>query len=159
MRKQNRNTGKKEKTIMIASSIFVLAALTMTGIYVKSNEDKAKNDGYNIDFSLLEEEENDYIVQNKKNDMGEEFLAVPEDDLDYAPMEEAGSGDVEIPGLTNGHTLDIYQNLQSAEVTEDEGFLNEEPADTIMDAGILGEEVADAETDITSGEDAESASL
>ena len=158
MRKQNRNTGKKEKTIMIASSIFVLAALTMTGIYVKSNEDKAKNDGYNIDFSLLEEEENDYIVQNKKNDMGEEFLAVPEDDLDYAPMEEAGSGDVEIPGLTNGHTLDIYQNLQSAEVTEDEGCLNEEPADTIIDAGILGEEVADAETDITSGEDAESAS-
>ncbi len=154
MRRQNRNTGKKEKTIMIASSIFVLAALTMTGIYVKSNEDKAKNDGYNIDFSLLEEEENDYIVQNKKNDMGEEFLAVPEDDLDYAPMEEAGSGDVEIPGLTNGHTLDIYQNLQSAENTDP---VNEEPVAPALDAGILSESVADAETDLAL-EEAENAS-
>ena len=154
MRRQNRNTGKKEKTIMIASSIFVLAALTMTGIYVKSNEDKAKNDGYNIDFSLLEEEENDYIVQNKKNDMGEEFLAVPEDDLDYAPMEEAGSGDVEIPGLTNGHTPDIYQNLLSAEDTDP---VNEEPVAPALDAGILSESVADAETDLAL-EEAENAS-
>lgn len=124
MRKQNRNTGKKEKTIMIVSSVFVLAALTMTGIYVKSNEDKAQNDGYNIDFDMLEDEDNDYIVQNKTNDIGEEFLEVPQDDLDYAPVEEAGSGDVEIEGLTVGHTLDIYQNLQSEDVAGDEEILN-----------------------------------
>lgn len=137
MKRQDRNSGKKEKTIMIASSIFVLAALTMTGIYVKSNEDKEQNDGYNIDFSMLEDEENDYIVQNKSDDIGEEFLAVPEDDLDYAPMEEAGSGDVEIPGLTDGHTLDIYKNLQSAKVTEDED----------LDIAAAGEDAKTASAD------------
>lgn len=147
MKRQNRNTGKKEKTIMIASSIFVLAALTMTGIYVKSNEDKAQNDGYNIDFSMLEDEEDDYIVQNKSDDIGEEFAAVPEDDLDYAPMEDAGSGDVEIPGLTDGHTLDIYQSLQSAEGTENEGLLNEELTDVAEEAVPAGEEAETASAD------------
>ena len=35
--KRGRNAAKKEKIIMIASSAFVLMALTMTGVYVKNN--------------------------------------------------------------------------------------------------------------------------
>lgn len=102
---------------MIASSVFVLAALTMTGIYMQSNNVESKDDGYSIDFTALENrtnEKNQEIAQNQKT----EPTAAPqqakaggsvvlegegnmEDDLDYMPM-EAGSNLVQIPGLTDG---------------------------------------------------------
>ena len=37
MKRNRRNNARKERIIMIASSVFVLSALTMTGIYMKSN--------------------------------------------------------------------------------------------------------------------------
>ena len=40
---------------MIASSAFVLSALTMTGIYMKSNKTEEQDEGYTLDFSALEE--------------------------------------------------------------------------------------------------------
>ena len=64
MRKNRRNNAKKERTIMIASSVFVLAALTMTGIYMKSNNTEEQGDGYTIDFTALEDN-----VENKPNGM------------------------------------------------------------------------------------------
>ena len=68
MRKNRRNNAKKERTIMIASSVFVLAALTMTGIYMKSNNTEEQGDGYTIDFTALEdnvEDKHEEIAQNK----------------------------------------------------------------------------------------------
>ena len=50
MRRNRRNNAKKERIIMIASSAFVLAALTMTGIYMKSNQEESQDDGYAIDL-------------------------------------------------------------------------------------------------------------
>ena len=53
---------------MIASSVFVLAALTMTGIYMKSNNTEEQGDGYTIDFTALEdnvEDKHEEIAQNK----------------------------------------------------------------------------------------------
>ena len=35
----NRNREKKERLIMLGSAVFVLTALTMTGVYVKGKED------------------------------------------------------------------------------------------------------------------------
>ena len=52
--RNHRNNAKKEKIVMIASSAFVLAALTMTGVYVKNSNEKSQNDGYKIDFNVLE---------------------------------------------------------------------------------------------------------
>lgn len=40
---------------MIASSAFVLAALTMTGIYMKGQNEKEKDDGYVVDFTAFED--------------------------------------------------------------------------------------------------------
>ena len=51
---RNRSKEKKERLIMLGSAVFVLTALTMTGVYVKGNNQKDKNDGYTIDFSALE---------------------------------------------------------------------------------------------------------
>lgn len=117
MRRNRKNNIRRERIIMIASSAFVLAALTMTGVYMKEQNAESKNDGYTLDFTALEENvDNKYQeiaqnagVKNEKNtdvSMGgsgsglTDEQANLEDDLDYLPM-EAGSHLVEIPGLTD----------------------------------------------------------
>ncbi len=108
MNRQNRNNrsnGKKERIVMIATSVFVLAALTMTGLYVKKNSEKNKNGGYNIDFSILEDNSQDNnTVQNKYEEIDgqtaedfQPFAPSLEDDLDYTPMEPVDSGEVQNP--------------------------------------------------------------
>ena len=93
---------------MLASSAFVLTALTMTGIYMQARDEESKDNGYTLDFTALEnntENKSQEIAQNNQpNPIGnavplENFSDVTEDDLDYMPM-EAGSGNIEIPGLT-----------------------------------------------------------
>lgn len=115
MRRNRKDNTKKERIIMIASSVFVLTALTMTGVYMQSKERKSQNDGYTIDFSALENNVDDKAEEIAKNnesiadmtnhdeipDGMTDQVSGLEDDLDYLPM-EAGSGLVEIPGLTDG---------------------------------------------------------
>ncbi len=104
MRRGNRyNNAKKERITMIVSAVFVLAALTITGVYVKSNSADEKNDGYTIDFSTLE---NQAEVENEKPDefvLIEDFEPeglVSDDALDYfPPLTEADSAGVKNPGL------------------------------------------------------------
>ena len=125
MRKNRRNNTKKERIIMIASSVFVLSALTMTGIYMKSNNAEKQDDGYMIDFTALEDNVEDKFQEiadnqgteldnhedmgntadNLVNDIAEDINSL-EDDLDYIPM-EAGSGLVTIPGLTDGTNEEV----------------------------------------------------
>lgn len=124
MRKNRRTNAKKERTIMIASSVFVLSALTMTGIYMKSNQTQEQDDGYTLDFTALEDNvDNKYeeIAQNGQTgveeDSAEDMIAGNtaeeidnlEDDLDYLPM-EVGSGTVTIPGLTDRELEDAPEN-------------------------------------------------
>ena len=128
MRRNRRNNAKKERTIMIASSVFVLAALTMTGIYMKSNKVEAPDDGYTIDFTQIENDVQDKlgeIAQNSQTELNQEdgvqgiwgtegddiFSDSPEDmtnmddDLDYMPM-EVGSGQIELPEWNQGMMKD-----------------------------------------------------
>lgn len=111
--RNNRNNGKKERIVMIATSVFVLAALTMTGLYVKKNSEKNKNDGYNIDFSVLEDNaQEDNTVQNKYDEISgsdedfQPFAPSLEDDLDYTPMEPVDSGEVQNPLAEDEGTQD-----------------------------------------------------
>lgn len=90
---------------MLASSAFVLAALTMTGIYMKSQNMDSEDNGYTIDFTAMENSvDNKYqeIAQNTETEPVNE-PEILEDDLDYTPM-EVGSGLVQIPGLTDNLT-------------------------------------------------------
>ena len=133
---------------MIASSAFVLAALTMTGVYMKDKSNKVKDDGYSIDFSALEDNaDNKYqeIAQNEEaqnqiaqdvqlDDNGDTSLAqnpVTEDDLDYAPL-EAGSNLVTIPGVTDQEQLgdDVLNGAQDANASEGEAEENVEDEET-----------------------------
>ena len=52
MRRRRKNQ-RREKMIMLFSSVFVLTALTMTGLYVKE-KNQAEDDGYVVDLSQLE---------------------------------------------------------------------------------------------------------
>jgi murein DD-endopeptidase MepM/ murein hydrolase activator NlpD len=110
---------------MLASSAFVLAALTMTGVYIQSKNTKQQDDGYVIDFTALEnsvDEKAQEIAQNQQSRENasedaqeeqeaenkqakahiefEEEPAGADDDLDYMPI-AANSDLVEIPGLTD----------------------------------------------------------
>lgn len=103
MRRNNRrNNAKRERIVMFASSAFVLAALTMTGVYMKSRNAESQDNGYTIDFTALEDSTDNKYQEIAQNTQTEETstLETLEDDLDYMPM-EAGSSLVEIPGLTD----------------------------------------------------------
>ncbi len=71
MRRNRKNNIKKERVIMIASSAFVLAALTMTGVYMKDRNVESKDDGYSVDLAALEGSQGDNypeIAQNNTTD-------------------------------------------------------------------------------------------
>lgn len=110
MKRNRKDNAKKERIIMFASSAFVLTALTMTGIYMQAGDEKSQDDGYTLDFTALEDN-----VENKNREIAKNTPVIEdpvrtfdriadegfnsEDDLDYMPL-EAGSGNIEIPGLT-----------------------------------------------------------
>ena len=54
--KRRRKNQRRERNIMLGSSVLVLTALTMTGIYVKERNQQ-QNDGYVVDLSQLEVEQ------------------------------------------------------------------------------------------------------
>lgn len=135
MKKNRKDNAKRERIIMIASSAFVLTALTMTGIYMQSGEEKSQDDGYTLDFTSLEENlesKSLEIAQNNPNkgnsvklpDVTSENLFDLEDDLDYMPL-EAGSGNIEIPGLT---TVQGEENLTQEKPSDGKGASTEPPA-------------------------------
>lgn len=95
---------------MLASSAFVLTALTMTGIYMQAGDEKSQDNGYTLDFTSMEDNAESKSREIARNTPGiedseknfdkivDESLNL-EDDLDYMPL-EAGSGNIEIPGVT-----------------------------------------------------------
>ena len=98
---------------MLASSAFVLTALTMTGIYMQTREEENRDDGYTLDFTALDDHSESILEEIAENNAQEGLMDFPageglalseqgglEDDLDYLPM-EVDSGKVEIPGLTD----------------------------------------------------------
>lgn len=130
---------------MLASSAFVLTALTMTGIYMQARNEESKDDGYTLDFTTLEDNAESKYQEIAENGIQEEEaqdpaepqrwgtsgsdLALlpeqenPEDDLDYMPL-EAGSGRIELPGLT-----DEAMERQEYEAAEDHETVLPGPAE------------------------------
>lgn len=102
MKKRRRTGLQKESILMLAASVFVLTALTMTGIYVKEkNEDNS--DGYVVDFSKIESKEQNDVAKATPTKVAEEIkiTEIANNDLDVDPgYYEANSGNVEIPGVT-----------------------------------------------------------
>lgn len=107
-KRSNRNGLKKERAVMVASTVLVLSALTVTGIYVRKDEKKAQDNGYTIDLSSLEQDEIMDIPE-----IAEESL-LNDSDLDYDPDAlEADSGDVTI-----GYGLKQDESITAMDVSE-----------------------------------------
>lgn len=113
--RRNRNGVRKERIIMLASSALVLTALTVTGVFVRSN--RRSDDGNNVvDLSVIESgvsesAENILAVE----DIGTLFTEVGTDDLDYDPsFQEANSGNVE-----NSDTEDAEDSEDDSKETAD----------------------------------------
>lgn len=110
MRRNRRDSIKKERIIMVTSSVLVLAALTMTGLYMKGKDIEEQNDGYSLDLAALEKDSTDKLEEIGKENAQEEIIIGGsnahnmDSDLDYMPMEEdlsaeAGSHLVALPGV------------------------------------------------------------
>ena len=96
MARRNRNGVRKERMVMFATSVLVLTALTVTGVFVRRSN-RAEREDYVVDFEAIEKG-NDIIAENMLS--GEEldtlFADVGTDDLDYDPsFQEANSQKVE----------------------------------------------------------------
>ncbi len=125
---------------MLASSVLVLTALTVTGVFVKRSN-KAEREDYVVDFETIEKG-SDVVTENLMP--GEEldtlFAEVGTDDLDYDPsFQEANSQNVENTddkllagqkkdeGKTDVNKADVYkkedsqeEDTESAKKAEDE---------------------------------------
>ena len=121
MARRNRNSIRKERIIMLASSVFVLAALTVTGVYVRNNN-KAERENYVLDFEAIEKNSTD----TSENMMSAEeldtlFAEVGTDDLDYDPsFQEANSQHVENTGEERGLRTKLSQDEESDKEDEKE---------------------------------------
>ncbi len=96
MARRNRNGVRKERIIMLASSVFVLTALTVTGVFVQRSN-RAEKEDYVVDFESIEKgtdlTEEDLMSGEELDTL---FAEVGTDDLDYDPsFQEANSQKVE----------------------------------------------------------------
>ena len=80
----------KERIVMIASSAFVMTALTVTGLYMKDKNAEDHDNGYSIDLSQIEsipESEPQELAFLTPSEEIVESAPISEDALDYAPVE------------------------------------------------------------------------
>lgn len=132
MKRRRRRPGlQKERIVMIAASVFVLTALTLTGVYLKQKNDQT-NDGYLIDFSTLEKQ-----AESKSNQVGEQVeedstspastskveTNLDQSDLDADPFfQESKSGDssnddlVGIDDFDYGSAEDTDSNIANTNI-------------------------------------------
>lgn len=116
---------------MLTSSLFVLTALTMTGVYVKGNNAKEQKEEYRLDFSQLEQgQDTDGLMAKNQNSPVEE---APNNDLDYEPdLEEVDSVNVQNPEmeLTEVAEADDTQMAHQEEGKEDTSESGEQTEST-----------------------------
>ena len=181
MKKRNGSRGGigKEKAIMLAASVFVLSALTLTGVYVRGNSEKQNDDGYSIDLSSLEnnnvaddqaeadveEPDASLLVENPNAEYELDLEAVLEEgELDNAELAEVGNE----KDKKNENTTQTPQTNQAAPQTpsSDENNQNANPSTEAVpsqgasaaDAAAQNEQAA-AQNEEAAVSDAESASV
>ncbi len=134
MARRNRNSIRKERMIMLASSVFVLAALTVTGVYVRNNN-KAERENYVLDFEAIEKNSTD-VADNMMSaeELDTLFAEVGTDDLDYDPsFQEANSQHVENTGEEAGLRTRLSQEKENDKKDEKDEKEVSEKEDTDKD--------------------------
>lgn len=144
--KNNKNRKKigkkglgKEKITMLVTSVAVLTVLTVTGVYI-GQKNQAEQDNRIIDFSALEENNDEQNVADAQpesnNDFADGFVEHNDLDVDpdlYREYREANSGDVQNPDFVQNEPA--VQTPVPTEAPEEEATESEtiEPEETDAD--------------------------
>lgn len=150
--KREKKGMRRERIILVASSAFVLAALTMTGIYMRKNEE-TKEEDYLAKLQSVEESTIEALDQAAKENLGSmtdqnSFNALFENDMDFMPLEEeisvTGSGTVEM-GTQKGITDPIDKTAQNPvgndKIQAEEIIKTQTVGGEALNAGAVNEEV------------------
>ncbi len=118
---------KKERAIITTSAVFVLAGLTVTGMYI-SNQQKAK----------------DPITENVpglESEMPEQLMQTP--DLEPGDLQIVDSGTVENPGRTGNtvKTEDILAETKKPATDSSNTLVNDLPKDSLLSGEALSEDL------------------
>lgn len=138
---------------MFATSVLVLTALTVTGIFVRRSN-RAEMEDYVVDFEAIEKG-NDIIAENMLS--GEEldtlFADVGTDDLDYDPsFQEANSQKVEntdenSSATKNGNNADVNEGSGNTQKPKtDVSDKTKKKTDEEEEAGMFDESVDTAKS-------------
>lgn len=131
-RRNNKHSLQKEKVCMIAASVFVLSALTLTGVYMASIGNPAEEEN-KIDFAQLEQQS-----QTQEDDSVE--LAEGGDDMDVDP------------DYTEANSAKVTNDRQTADELRDAGRND-------MTDARFGEDIAQESAIQAQSETAEEAAL
>lgn len=139
MKKKRRSGIQKERIIMLGASMFVLSALTLTGVYVRESN-KQDEGGYIVDFSKLEEDQNEIALVEENQ--------VKEADL---PTQRANSGNIEIPSLDTPVKRAVEDKLSKVADADsgDEQELAVEAVEEVKAVEVDAEEVEVISTEVT----------
>lgn len=123
MKRRNKRPGvQKERMGIIAASVFVLSALTLTGVYF-SSEDDSKQEENIIDFAQLEKESNTEKnikadTKSEKNTKIEKDIMAENNDMDVDPFySEVNSNKVENERPRFAKDEDIISDATENEVS------------------------------------------
>ena len=130
--KRRKSGYQKEKMIMVASSVLVMAAMTVTGVYIYRNGQAQEPEDNVVDFSVLEDDAADGQVAQAENSTARNLTSGQraEGELDYDPYY------IEQERLLNGQA----QGADTQAAARDAGTA-EEAAD--MQDELLPEAVSD----------------
>ncbi|MBP3604699.1 MAG: M23 family metallopeptidase [Lachnospiraceae bacterium] len=135
-----RKTFSKERIVMVASSVLVLSALTVTGLWMGSDED-TDDGGYVVDLTSIENKETEQNVAGQQVQVVGDVIrnTVPSDDLDYDPyFQETNSAKVENPDVSQSESMSAKEEdlLPKAEesVAEEAEIKEEEDAPALSTA-------------------------
>lgn len=149
---------------MITSSAFVIAALTMTGLFMRENESQDRQDGYTIDFDALQNqasldaelaqgsEESQEGQQQERNNGRTAIINAPKEESqtdENAPADDTPAENTEGNGLANlEDDLDYLPG-------DEELVLNQEVAVNEEQAAQMAEEPAVEQPQVTAAESTE----
>ncbi len=127
MRRSRRRGLAKERLIMIASSLLVLASLTATGIWL-GRDSSSQDEGYVVDLSSIENSAAAGLAEENNLTLAESVTqGASTDDLDYDPyFQETNSQRVENPDESESSSMS--DTSQEEEVkTSKENSTDEKP--------------------------------
>lgn len=138
MRRSRRKGLARERLLMVASSLLVLASLTATGIWL-GRDGSNQDEGYVVDLSSIENNTATGLAEENELTIAENVTqGASTDDLDYDPyFQETNSQKVENPDQSESDSMSDTENEKSTESSKNS---RSEEGEDKKDVNQTGEE-------------------